>query len=296
MADAKRTLDLSNIFFFAFFHLGAFVAVWYGLAYGYSVYQWLLFAGLSAASGFGVTVGYHRLVTHGGFKCGRIARVALSIFGAMALEGAEKTWVANHRAHHFFSDTEGDLHSPLKYPGVKGFLWAHFGWFFVKYELPPAFRSYRDLERDPVVQWQSKYYFAIVVAGLFLSLAAGPEGGLLAGFLRVVVLWHITWSVNSICHLFGRRAKDSLGNLYSADESRNNLLIAVLGFGEGHHANHHACPRCAYHGWKRYDFDPGKWLIRSLELVGMAWDVKKPPAHIIFSSKQLGAKREVIRL
>ena len=141
------------------------------------------------------------------------------------------------------------------------------------------------MEADPLVRWQRKWYLAIAAASFLIPWAvAGWDGLLVAGFLRVVFVLHVTWSVNSVCHKWGRPAKDSLGNEYVGDDSRNNRLVQVLGLGEGYHANHHAQPTSAFHGWERHSFDPSKWTILGLERLGLAWGVRRPRKDLVFTT------------
>lgn len=285
---SKKELNYPNIIGIGLAHILAFCGIWYMFVYGVSVTNWILFAVFSLLTGFGITVGYHRMLTHRGFQCSKPLRWAFAIMGGMAGEGYEYEWVANHRVHHFFSDQEQDPHSPLAYPGVKGFLWAHIGWLFFKYERPSLYKTFQDLDKDPVTQWQRSFYLPIVLLGFLIPfLITGLSGILIAGFVRLVFVWHTTWSVNSICHLFGSRAKDSEGNLYTRDDSRNNLLVAIFALGEGYHANHHLRPAWAYHGWEWYHLDMSKWLIRCFEMAGLVWNVKKPVRAGAFQEKEM---------
>lgn len=289
---AKRELSYGTLLSICFVHAMAGFAIWYAVVHGFSLKNWMLFGVLSLFTGLGITVGYHRMLTHRGFQCGRILRCILSVFGGMAAQGPEHEWVANHRVHHYFADKEGDPHSPRAYPGLKGLLWSHVFWLFFKYERPRQYQIFRDLDEDPVVRWQKRFYLPIVALGLVIPfMTGGLAGVLLAGFLRMVCVWNITWSVNSICHLLGTMAKDSEGQTYTDDDSRNNILVALLGFGEGYHANHHVRPRWAYHGWNWYSLDVSKWLIQLLALLGWVWNVQRPDKVIRFVSTK-GCLRE----
>jgi len=206
----------------------------------------------------------------------------------MAAQGPEAVWVANHRVHHYYADQDLDPHSPLRYPGLKGLLWAHVGWLFYKYERPAQYQRFRDLELDPIVGWQKRNYLWIVLMGFFLpGVFLGWKGLLLVGFLRLAVSWNIAWSVNSVCHWIGTRAKDVDGKIYTDDDSRNNLLVAVLSFGEGYHANHHVRPAWAFHGWHWYSLDASKWFIQAMERIGFVWNVKRPMADVQFKEAAL---------
>jgi stearoyl-CoA desaturase (delta-9 desaturase) len=143
------------------------------------------------------------------------------------------------------------------------------------------------MEADALVRWQRRWYVALVVASFAIPFAvAGWSGLLVAGFLRVVLVLHITWSVNSVCHVWGSRARDSAGNAYLGDDSRNNIVVQILALGEGYHSNHHAQPSWAFHGWKRFSFDPSKWVIQMLEGLGLASGVRRPDPALVFKPHQ----------
>lgn len=263
-------------------HAVAFYAISRIFTQGFSSAAWIMFAVMYLLPGFGMTLGYHRMLTHQSFTCGKVLRFLLLIFGGMVNLGHAYEFAATHRVHHYQADKDGDPHSPLQYPGVQGFLWAHLGWIFFVFNPPERYRRFKDLDEDPIVLWQKKWFFLIMFGSFIIPfLVAGWDGLLLAGFLRTVVLWHVTASVNSVCHLWGTRAKDSLGREYRKDESRNNILIALLALGEGNHANHHARQSWAYHGWRWYDIDPSKWVLAFLERLHLVANVRKPsfPTH-----------------
>lgn len=246
-----------------------------------------LFAVLYTACGLGVTVGYHRLFTHRSFKTTPWLRGLLAVLGAMSTQGPVTQWVTDHRKHHALSDQEGDPHSPHAGHGdgwharVKGFAHAHVTWLFRTKGMERGAHYGRDLYADPVIRMVDRLYpvwvtltfalpFAVgyLVGGL--SVAAGTQALVWAGLIRVFAYQHATFSVNSICHMFGRRA------YRSRDESRNNWLVAALTFGEGWHNNHHAFPSSARHGLDRRQLDVAWWTIRGLERLGLAWNVKVP--------------------
>jgi stearoyl-CoA desaturase (Delta-9 desaturase) len=243
----------------------------------------VVFAIFYLLCGFGVTVGFHRLFTHRSFKTTRAVRATLAIAGSMAIEGPIISWVADHRKHHAFSDQPGDPHSPHVDHGsglrgaLRGLAHAHVGWLFIHTQRGSRHRYAPDLEKDPIIRWIDKTFVLWVVVGLlgpFLlgwaiggSLAAALTGLLWGGAVRVLVLHHVTYSINSLCHFFGRRRFDT------DDESRNLAWLAPLSFGEAWHNNHHAFPTSAMHGMRAWEIDPAALLIRLLERVGLAWDV-----------------------
>ena len=273
-------------------HPVAAFAAWNAFRAPPSAKVWILFFFMWLVPQLGITVGYHRMETHNGFKCRPWVRAVLLVCGAMAVQGELNGWVLNHRVHHHFQDQPGlDIHSPLEYPGLKGLFWAHMGWLLVRYERPPQFRTSARMEADPLIRWQRRWYLPLAAASFLIPFAlAGWNGLLIAGFLRVVMVLHITWSVNSGCHKWGRPAVDSVGNAYLADDSRNNRLVQVLGLGEGYHSNHHAQPTWAFHGWGRYTFDPSKWVIQALESLKLAWGVRRPDAALVFNRHQMLAE------
>lgn len=287
---AKKQLNPQSIVLLGILHLVAAFGVWNAFREPPSAKVWLLFVALWLIPQLGITVGYHRMETHNGLKCRPWVRAALFLCGGMAVQGDVNGWVLNHRVHHHYEDQPGlDLHSPLEYPGIKGLLWAHVGWLLCRYERPAQFQTSARLEADPLVRWQRRWYLPLAGASFAIPFAlAGWNGLLFAGFVRVVMVLHITWSVNSVCHKWGRPAIDSVGNVYVGDDSRNNRLVQVLGLGEGYHSNHHAQPAWAFHGWRRFSFDPSKWVIQLLEKLRLAWGVRRPNPNIVFKGGRVG--------
>jgi stearoyl-CoA desaturase (delta-9 desaturase) len=236
-----------------------------------------------ALTGLGITVGFHRLFTHRSFKTTRWVRALLAVLGSMAVEGPVNEWVATHRKHHRFSDEPGDPHSPHvdQAPGWRGALrglgHAHVGWMFRGKDMANPARYAKDLVADRDMRLISRTFPLWVVAGLAVpfglgvaltgSLVGGLTGLLWGGLVRVFLLHHVTFSINSLCHYFGRRP------FRTGDESRNLAWLAPLAFGESWHNNHHAFPTSARHGLSRWQLDPGGWLIAGLERCHLAWDV-----------------------
>lgn len=294
-SPVERRLCPQSIVILGFLHVGAALGVLSVSRSLPSAKVWVLFAAMWLVPQLGITVGYHRMETHNGFKCHPWVRAVLVVSGALALQGEVNGWVLNHRVHHHFQDRPGlDPHSPLEYPGLKGLLWAHVGWLLFRYERPVQFQTSARLEADPLARWQRRWYVPLALASFAIPFAVGGWDGLLvAGFLRVVMVLHITWSVNSVCHKWGRPATDSVGNAYLADDSRNNRLVEFLALGEGYHSNHHAQPTWAFHGWNRFSFDPSKWVIQSLEGLGLAWAVRRPDRSLVFKPHQLRADAPV---
>jgi stearoyl-CoA desaturase (delta-9 desaturase) len=234
-------------------------------------------------TGLGVTVGYHRLFTHRSFKTVRAVRAVLAVLGSMAVEGPVIEWVATHRKHHRFSDQHGDPHSPHvdQAPGwrgtLRGLAHAHVGWMFRGKDMANPARYAKDLLADRDLRFISRTFPLWVAVGLAIpfalglalsgSLAGGLTGLLWGGLVRVLILHHMTFSINSLCHVFGRRP------YATDDESRNLAWLAPFAFGEAWHNNHHAFPTSARHGLGRGQVDVSAWLISGLERCHLAWDV-----------------------
>ena len=242
-----------------------------------------------AVTGHGITVGFHRYFTHGSFKAGTRLRVALAIAGSMAIEGPVTRWVADHRRHHAFSDKEGDPHSPWRYGTTfwalcKGLWHAHVGWLF-DVEQTDQQRFAPDLLADPAVQGVNRLFPVWVAVSLALPALVGGAWAAAVGdgfwygaataffwgsLVRVAVLHHVTWSINSICHAFGDKP------FQTRDQSRNVWPLALISMGESWHNLHHADPTAARHGVDRWQFDSSAELIRGFERLGWAHDVRWP--------------------
>ena len=264
----------------------AAVAIAVPLLWGHALHWRDLVIGtvLFLVTGHGVTVGFHRLFTHRGFTPHRALKIALGVAGSMAVEGSLVTWVANHRRHHVHSDQPGDPHSPHVdesggYGTLRGFLHAHVGWLF-RADSTSTERYARDLLNDRDLATVSRLFPLFAVASLALpfvlgwalslSLVGGLTAFLWAGLVRMALLHHVTWSINSICHMTGRHpftAKDRSGNV---------AALAVLSFGESWHNLHHAYPTSARHGVLRGQLDSSAGLIRLFEKAGWATNVRWP--------------------
>jgi len=264
----------------------AAVAVAVPLLWGHALHarDVVIAVALYAVTGHGVTVGFHRMFTHRGFRPNRVLKIALAVAGSMAVEGSVVSWVANHRRHHVHSDQAGDPHSPHAYgtgvmAQVRGFAHAHVGWLFAA-DTTSAERFAPDLLRDRDVTVVSRLFPVLALASLAIPFGAGWAlshslvGGLAtllwAGVVRMAVLHHVTWSINSICHLVGRRP------FGTSDESRNVWALAIVSMGESWHNLHHAYPSAARHGVLPHQVDSSARLIRLFEKAGWATDVRWP--------------------
>jgi stearoyl-CoA desaturase (delta-9 desaturase) len=266
--------------------LGVGVAAWQAWSGLLNWTDLVAFAVLYALTIAGVTVGYHRLFTHRSFRTNAVMRGAFAVLGSMAVEGSVIAWAANHRKHHAFADREGDPHSPHVDAGdglwgaIRGLVHAHFGWLMAYGQRAAPRRFARDLLADPLLRAIDRTFVLWVAVSLAAPFAFGwLVGGtidaaltalLWGGAVRIFVLHHMTYSINSLCHFFGRRP------FATTDESRNLAWLALPTFGEAWHNNHHAYPRSAMHGHRLWQLDLGGLVIRALERVGLAWDVVRP--------------------
>jgi stearoyl-CoA desaturase (delta-9 desaturase) len=247
----------------------------------------IVFAICYVATGLGVTVGFHRHLTHRAFKAKRWVRGVLAILGSAAIEGPVISWVADHRKHHTYADVEGDPHSPHVDHGrgwkgaLKGLLHAHVGWLFIHTHRGNRQRYARDLLDDPLIRFVDRTFVLWVAVGLLVpfglgyliggTLEAALTGLLWGGAVRVLVIHHVTYSINSLCHFFGRRAFDT------GDESRNLLWLAPFTFGESWHNNHHAFPTSYRHGLRGWQLDISAGVIWLMERAGLVWEVVRVP-------------------
>ncbi|HKG16541.1 MAG TPA: acyl-CoA desaturase [Solirubrobacteraceae bacterium] len=259
------------------------VAAWQAWASLLHLSDLLVFGIFYVATGLGVTVGFHRLFTHRSFATTRPLRWLLAVLGSAAVEGPVISWVADHRKHHAFSDCPGDPHSPHVDHGggwrgaLKGLMHAHVGWLFLHTQRGARDRYAPDLLADPTIRFVDRTFVLWVAAGLAApfalgmaiggSVEAGLTGLLWGGAVRMLLLHHVTYSINSLCHFFGRQ------RFRTGDESRNLMWLSVLSFGESWHNNHHAFPTSAVHGLRSWEPDVSAAVIRALEAVGLAWDV-----------------------
>jgi stearoyl-CoA desaturase (delta-9 desaturase) len=260
IAPTNRFSPLLAVYFIAV-HAGALISLawfsWTNLAVMLILY---------VMTGIGITVGYHRLLAHRSFRVPRWLEYSLATLGATALQGSPTTWVSDHRQHHFHSDHNHDPHDINR-----GLLFAHMGWIFYlrpdDVERQRKLRLARDLMTDPYYRWLDRFHY---VPGFAVGVALLLAGGLplfLWGFcMRLVVLYHSTWLVNSAAHAWGYR------NFHDV-EGANNWLVALLAFGEGWHNNHHAWPTSARHGMRPWEIDVSWWLIATLRRLRIARDV-----------------------
>jgi stearoyl-CoA desaturase (Delta-9 desaturase) len=235
-------------------------------------------------TGLGITVGYHRMLTHRSFQTYKPLEYMWAFLGSMAVQGPVIAWVADHRKHHAHTDAEGDPHSPHVGRGdgilgaLRGLWYAHMGWLFDAHGRADGEKYARDLVEDRGMTLMSRQFLSIVLIGLLIPAGLGYllTGGTLkgaitgliwGGLVRIFMLHHVTWSINSVCHFFGRRRFDV------EDHSTNVFWLALPSFGESWHHNHHAFPRSAVHGLKWWEVDTSAMVIRAMKRLHLAWNV-----------------------
>lgn len=269
-------LNWNTVVFMVLFHLGAVAALF--------TFSWpALIASLVLlwiGGSLGVGMGFHRLLTHRGYKTPKLLEYFLTVCGTLAMEGGSINWVVTHRIHHAYTDAPGDPHTPRD-----GRWWAHMGWILrgtaQQHEPAVMWRYAPDLMKDPVHVWLNRLYFVpLVITGILLFAFLGYPGLMWGVFLRVTIGLHATWLVNSATHLWGSRRFET------RDDSTNNWWVALLTFGEGWHNNHHAFPRAARHGLTWYELDLNWVGIRSLQLLGLASGIQ------LIGKQQLKANAE----
>ena len=235
---------------------------WTGLALALALYTVRM---------FGLTAGYHRYLSHRSFRTGRVFQFLLALLGSFATQKGPLWWAAHHRHHHKYSDLEDDVHSVKQ----RGFWWAHVGWILVTRYTPTHLDRVKDLARYPELRWLNRWHLLPPLAlavGLYATLGAW---GLVWGFLvSNTLLWHGTFCVNSLAHVFGRT------RYATTDTSKNSFLIALFTLGEGWHNNHHFYQRSERQGFFWWEVDITHYVLKTLSWVGLVWDLHEPPAHI----------------
>jgi len=260
--------------------LAAIVLLWGRLV---SWHDLALLAVMYVVSAAGITVGYHRMLTHRSFRTHKPTEYLFAGLGSMAVQGPVIAWVADHRKHHAHTDVEGDPHSPHVGHGdglagvLRGLLHAHMGWLLSEHGRADWKRYAPDLYEDRGMRLINRRFVTLVVLGLAIPAAAGylitgtlsgaATGLLWGGLVRIFFVHHVTWSVNSVCHFLGTRRFEV------EDHSTNVFWLALPSLGESWHHNHHAFPRSAVHGLRRWELDPSALLIAAMERVGLAWNV-----------------------
>jgi len=262
-------------------HLACLAAFWVGFHWSHLVVCLALFY----TRMFFVTAGYHRYFSHRGFKTSRWFQFVIALLATTSAQKGVLWWAAHHRHHHRFSDTEEDLHSPT----LRGFWWAHVGWILSDRYQATAVERIPDFYRFPELRWLNRYHLVPPVLLAAILFWAGGWGMLVWGFfVSTVLLWHCSFLINSLSHVFGRR------RYATADTSRNSLLLALLTLGEGWHNNHHHYMASARQGFFWWEVDVTYYVLRALSWLGLVWDLRQPPQSVLRPSRTapLGSARE----
>ncbi len=273
MASANIALPRERLSFlksipFVMVHLACLAAFWVG-------FRWSdlgLCLALYYARMFFVTAGYHRYFAHRSFKTSRPFQFVLGFMATTSVQKGVLWWAAHHRNHHRFSDTPADIHSPQQ----RGFWWSHVGWILSDQYQETELDRIRDFAKFPELRWLNRWHLAPPVALAAALLLAGGWSALVWGFfVSTVLLWHGSFCVNSLAHVFGRR------RYQTTDSSRNSLLIALITMGEGWHNNHHHYMASARQGFFWWEVDPTYYLLKLLSWAGVVWDVRVPPRRVV---------------
>ena len=259
----------------------------YTWLYGFALWMPLLALGMYVAVGLSICAGYHRFFSHKSYEATRPVQIAYAIFGAMAAQNSILQWSSSHRAHHQYVDRDWD-----PYNIKRGFWWAHILWVFHKHDPPDLEGNASDLLKNPIVQWQARWYKVLLIAGgfglptLIGALFGDALAGLLwGGFLRLVVIHHTTFFVNSLAHYVGKP-------LYNAEVSaRDNWAVALLTLGEGYHSFHHRFPSDFRNGIRWFHWDPAKWFIATLRVLRLAGDLRSTSAPQVEHARMQAAVR-----
>jgi stearoyl-CoA desaturase (Delta-9 desaturase) len=280
---AGRRHDHSEVIFspysvgFVLIHLGCFPVFWTGINSRALVLGLVLY-GLRM---FAIGAGYHRYFAHRAFRTSRILQFGLAFFALTSAQRGILWWAAKHRQHHMHSDTEADLHSPV----LSGFLYAHVGWIFLLRNDKTDHESVRDLAQFKELLWLERHsYLPPTTLALFTWLVAGWPGLIIGFCWSTVAVWHVTFSINSLSHLIGRRS------YITGDQSRNNWVLALLTMGEGWHNNHHAYQASVRQGFRWWEFDLTFYILRVLSWFGLVWDLHVPPKAVVRGEHKLGRR------
>jgi stearoyl-CoA desaturase (delta-9 desaturase) len=262
---------------FVLVHLGCIAAIWTGVTWS----ALAICAALYVLRMFAVVAGYHRYFSHRAFATSRTFQFVLAVAAQTSAQKSVLWWAAKHRHHHLHSDTAQDVHSPLH----KGFLYSHMGWIFDRKHDQPDLTKVADLARWPELVWLKRLELvpAFVLAGLCFLIAGWS--GLVVGFLwSTVLVYHATFCINSLAHVRGAK------RYVTGDDSRNNWLLAILSLGEGWHNNHHAYQSSVRQGFRWWEIDPAYYVLKAMSWLGLIWDLKTPPEHVLRNEQRLGTR------
>lgn len=273
-SGAPDDIIYPRLLVFLLFHVSVFAVIWTGvrpvdIAIGIGLYVLRMFA---------ITAGYHRYFSHRTFRTSRVFQFVLAFLAQTSVQQGVLWWAAKHRAHHKYSDTQLDSHSPRQF----GFWFAHLGWIFSRSKREADYGLIKDLTAYPELVWLNKYdLLPPIVLGTVVWLLAGWSG-LVVGFIAsTVVLFHCTFFINSLAHVYGKQ------RYVTGDDSRNNWWLAILTLGEGWHNNHHYYQSAARQGFRWYEIDITYYILRGLAAAGIVWDLKAPPTEVVANVRRL---------
>ena len=273
----KTNLSFVEVVPFAVSHLVILAAFWTGVSWQAAA----LCVGLLFLRMWGVTAGYHRYFAHRSYKTGRVFQFILAFIAQTSAQKGALWWAAHHRNHHKLSDLPGDLHSPV----LDGFWYSHMGWLFAGTS-ETDYSRIKDFAKYPELVWLNKYFLVPpVLLAVACAAIAGWSGLIIGFFLSTVLCWHITFLVNSLAHVVGKRRFDT------TDQSRNNWFIALLTLGEGWHNNHHHYQSSTRQGFYWWEVDVTFYVLKMLSWVGLVWDLREPPARVLAEGRALDAAR-----
>lgn len=259
---------------FGLVHLACFAAIFTGV----HVTDLLIAVALYMLRMFGITAGYHRYFSHRSFKTSRVFGFVLAFLAQSSAQRGVLWWAGKHRHHHRYSDTQNDVHSPIR----RGFWYSHLGWFFNAKHGKTDLVSVPDLATYPELRWLDRHpYLPAFLMGFLVWLMAGWSGLVVGFFWSTVALWHATFAINSLAHVLGHQ------RYLTGDQSRNNWWLALLTFGEGWHNNHHHYQSAARQGFRWYEVDLSYYLLRMLSAVGLVWELQTPPGHVVRNQQRL---------
>jgi stearoyl-CoA desaturase (delta-9 desaturase) len=262
---------------FSLVHLTCFAAIWTGItwqavAIGIGLYWLRIFA---------IGAGYHRYFSHRAYTTSRIAQFFLAFMSQTTLQRSVLWWAAKHRHHHLHSDTPADIHSP----GHRGFLYSHVGWIFAARHEATDLVKIADFACYPELMWLHRHEWAPAIVMAAVCLLVGGWPGLIVGFFwSTVCVYHATFCINSLAHVWGRK------RYVTADDSRNNWFLAIFTMGEGWHNNHHAYQSSVRQGFRWWEYDATYYILKMLSWLGIVWDLKSPPAAVLSNEHRLGSR------
>ncbi|HET6158058.1 MAG TPA: acyl-CoA desaturase [Dongiaceae bacterium] len=262
---------------FVLVHLGCFAAIWSGITWPAVA----ICATLYGLRMFAVVAGYHRYFSHRAYSTSRAFQFVLAVLAQTTAQKSVLWWAAKHRHHHVHSDTEEDVHSPRR----KGFTYSHLGWIFDRKHDQADLTKVADLTRYPELMWLKKLELLPAIVTAILCFLIAGWSGLVVGFLwSTALVYHATFCINSLAHVHGNK------RYVTGDDSRNNWFLAILTLGEGWHNNHHAYQSSVRQGFRWWEVDPAYYVLRAMAVVGLVWDLKTPPEHVVRNEQRLGAR------